>query len=57
MVEAVAAEEVAAHELGGLVEGRVAYEADEVAVGGGDVLEEVQVGRLLGDGGASVLRV
>jgi hypothetical protein len=57
MVEAVAAEEVAAEELGGAVEGRVADEAHEVAVGRGDVLEEVQVGGLLCDGGAAVLRV
>lgn len=57
MVEAVAAEEVAADELNGAVEGRVADEADEVAVGGVEVLEEVQVGLLLGGEGAAVLRV
>ena len=56
MVEAVAAEEVAAQELDGAGEGRVADEADEVAVGRRDVLEQVEVGRLLGGGGAAVLR-
>lgn len=57
MVEAVTTEEVAAEELDGLVKGRVADEADEVAVGFGNVFEEVQVGGLLRDGGAAVLRV
>lgn len=57
MVEALTAEEVAAEELDGTIEGRMADEADEVAVRLRDVFEEVQVGRLLCDGGAAVLRV
>lgn len=50
MLETLAAEEVAADELDGAVEGRVADEADEVAVGLGHVLDEVQVGGLLRGG-------
>lgn len=56
MVETVAAEEVTTYEQDGAGKGRVADEADEVAVRRRDVLEEVEVGRLLGGGGTAVLR-
>lgn len=56
MVEAVAAEVVLAGQLDGPVEGRVADEADEVAVGGGDVFEGGEFGRHLDDAAAAALR-
>lgn len=56
VLEAVAAEVVLAGQLDGLVEGRVADQADEVAVGGGDVLERLQLGRDFDDSAASTLR-
>ena len=56
MVETVAAEVVFAGELDGLVEGRVAYEADKVAVAGSGVLDEVDVGGDFGDSALSTLR-
>lgn len=45
MVEAVAAEVVFARKLDGLVKGCVADEADEVAVGFGEVFEVLEFGR------------
>jgi hypothetical protein len=45
MLEALAAEVVLAGQLDGLLKGRVADEADEVAVGRGHVLERLELGR------------
>lgn len=56
MLEAVAAEVVLAGQLDGLVEGRVADEADEVAVRRGDVLERGEFGRDFDDAAAAALR-
>ena len=55
MIKAVPAEEVLTGELDRLVEGGVAYEANEVAVRLGNVFEEMDIGRLLGNGGPPVL--
>jgi hypothetical protein len=56
VVQALAAEVVVAGEADGAVEGRMADEADEVAVAGGDVVELVHVGRDLGDAALAKLR-
>jgi hypothetical protein len=56
MIETVAAEIVLAGQLDGLVEGGVADEADEVAVGRGDVFERGELGRDFDDAAASTLR-
>jgi hypothetical protein len=55
--EAFTAEVVVTGELDGLIEGRVADEADEVAIGRGAIFEQVDVGRLFGNGTLAVLRV
>lgn len=55
MVEAFAAEVMFARELDGLVKGRVADEADEVAVGVGEVFEVLEFGRDLDDAALSAL--
>jgi hypothetical protein len=56
MVETCAAEVVFARELNGLIKGRVADQADEVAVGRRDVLEGLHLGRQLDASALSVLR-
>jgi hypothetical protein len=56
MVETEAAEVVLAGEADRPIEGRVADETDEVAVAGGDVVEQVQVGRDLGYAALPTLR-
>jgi hypothetical protein len=56
MVEAVAAEVVLAGQLDGPVEGRVTDEADEVAVGRGDVFERGEFGGHFDDAAAATLR-
>jgi hypothetical protein len=56
MLEAVVAEAVLAGQLDGLVEGRVADEADEVAVGRRHVLERGELGREFDDAAAAALR-
>lgn len=56
MLEAVVAEVVLAGQLDGPIEGRVADEADEVAVGRGDVLEGRELGRDFDDPAAATLR-
>jgi hypothetical protein len=43
MIETLAAKVVLARELDGLVKGRVADEADEVAIGNGDVFEVLEL--------------
>ena len=56
MIETVAAEVVFAGELNGLVKGRVADEADEVAVGLGEVFEVLEFGWDFDDSAVSTLR-
>jgi hypothetical protein len=56
MLEAVVAEVVLAGQLDGLVEGRVADEADEVAVGRRHVLERGELGRDFDGAAAAALR-
>jgi len=56
MLETVMAEVVLARQLDGLVKGRVADEADEVAVGRRHVLEGRELGRDLDDAAAATLR-
>lgn len=56
VVETLAAEVVLAGELDGLVKGRVADQADEVAVGRGDVFEVLELGGCLDDSAVSTLR-
>jgi hypothetical protein len=53
--EALAAEVVFAGELDGAVKGRVADEADEVAVGVGDVFEVLELGRDFNDATVTAL--
>lgn len=55
MVEAVAAKVVFARQLDGLIKGCVADEADEVAVGFGEVFEVLEFGRDLDDATLSAL--
>lgn len=56
MVETLSAKVVLAGQLDGLVEGRVADEADEVAVGRGDVFERLEFGRDFDGSALSMLR-
>lgn len=56
MVETLAAEVVFARELDGPIKRRVAYEADEVAVGLGEVFEVLEFGRDFDDSAVSTLR-
>ena len=56
MVQTLTAEVMLAGKLDGLVEGRVADEADQVAVARGHVLEQVDVGWELCDAALSTLR-
>lgn len=54
VVEAFAAKVVLARELDGAVKGRVADEADEVAVGVGEIVEVLEVGSDLEDAAVAV---
>ena len=56
MIEALAAKVVLARELDRLIKGRMADQADEVAVWLGDVLEVLDFGRDLDDSAVSTLR-
>lgn len=56
VLEADAAEVVLAGQADGLVKGRMADEADEVAVAGGDILQQVGVGGDFGNAALSTLR-
>jgi len=56
MIEALAAKVVLARELNGLIKGRMAYQAHEVAVWLGNVLEVLDFGRDLDDSAVSTLR-
>jgi hypothetical protein len=56
VVETLPAEVVVAGKLDGLVEGRVADQADEVAVGRGDVFEVLEFGGYFGNAAVSTRR-
>ena len=56
MMEAFATEIVSTGELNRLIKRRVADQADEVAIAGGDVFELVDVGRDLGEATLPTLR-
>lgn len=56
MVETFSAKIVFAGQLHGLVEGGMADEADEVAIGGGDVFEGLELGRDFDDAASPTLR-
>lgn len=57
MFEAISTEEMFASELDGFIKGRVADEADQIAVCRPNVFEKVDVWWLLGDGALAVLRI
>lgn len=56
MIKTLSTEVVLAGELDGLIEGRVADQADEVAVWGGRVFEGLELGRDFDDSALSTLR-
>jgi hypothetical protein len=56
MIQTLAAKVVLAGKLDRLVEGRVADEADEVAIGRGDVFEVLELGRYFDDSTVTTLR-
>lgn len=56
MIETLAAEVMLAQELDGLIEGRVADQADQVAVGRGYVFERLELGGHFDDSALSTLR-